>query len=44
VWQQEREMKLQIRERKRVLEKSVRVGTRVKALGTRKDHWMFIFI
>jgi len=38
MWQQERETKLKIRERKKVLEKSDRVGTRVKALGTRKDH------
>ena len=38
MWQQEREIKFQIRERKRVLEKSVRVGTRVEAWRTRKDH------
>jgi len=30
---------LQFRERKGVLEKSFRVGTRVEALGARKDHW-----
>ena len=30
---------LQFRERKGLLERSFRVGTRVEALGTRKDHW-----
>jgi len=30
---------LQFRERNGVFERSFKVGTRVEALGSRKDHW-----